>query len=375
MANIISACINNNANGNATACTTLESDAIPPNPATTSQPNISFPSAPDLLTSLYYMLTNPTNGSSATLNAIYALAPGTGAPYQPTLTSAPTDWTVGVTYSSNSTCPNGDGFFNLPHDLKVDASGGVWIANLDGSNLTQIAFDGTPATCAPVGTQLYSNAIDDQGNIWVGSANTSSIYRYTPGTGVVLTFSTPAPVYAITADGNHNVYFLSVAIGSDSLNVILGGATATVASAPTVIATAAGGAPKQIMVDSDGGSYRYGTYTANGTGTVWVSTGQASVYAISPSTNASDPTYMNGFVTASYNVSGDSYGIALVPGNAGIFSAPRRTPPRSTCLVPVVAAMPKPRVFRRAAAVSVHQPTSRQTAPATSGLRIAPQAG
>ncbi len=326
IANIVSACINNNANGDATACTTLKNDAIPPNPATTSQSNGSFPAAPDLLTSLYYMLTNPTNGSSANLNAIYALAPGTGAPYQPTLTSAPTDWTIGVTYSSTSNCPNGDAFFNLPHDLKVDASGGVWIANLDGSNLTQIAFDGTPTTCAPVGSQLYANTIDDQGNVWVGSLNTSSIYRYTPGTGAVLTFTTTAPVYAITADGNHNVYFLSVASGSNSLNVILGGATATVASTPSQIATALGGSPKQIMVGSDGGSYIYGTHTANGTGTVWVSTGQASVYAVSPSTNTSDPTYLNGYVTAPYNVSGDSYGIAIVPGNAGnIFSSAQNT--------------------------------------------------
>ena len=327
MANIISACINNNANGDATACTTLESDAIPPNPSTTSQPTVSFPAAPDLLTSLYYMLTNPTNGSSTNLNAIYALAPGTGAPYQPTLTSAPSDWTVGVTYSSTSNCPNGDGFFNTPHELKLDAYGNVWIANLLGSNLSQVAFDGTPTTCAPVGNQLYSNTIDDQGNIWVSSINTSSIYRYTPGTGVVLTFSTSDPVSAIAADGNHNVYFLAVGPGStNSLNMILGGATATVASTPTPIAISLGVSPTQIMVDSNGGSYIYGTHTANGTGTVWISSGGTNLYAVTPSTNTSDPTYMNGFVTAPHNVSGDSYGIAIVPGNAGnIFSSAQNT--------------------------------------------------
>ena len=171
IANIISACINNNANGDATACTTLKNDATPPAAARTSQPNGTFGPATDILTSVYYMLTNPTNGSSANLNAIYALAPGTGAPYQPTLTSAPTDWTIGITYSSISNCTNGDGFFDVPYDLKLDVSGNVWIANGPNTNgnLAQMRFDGTPLVCTAVAGKSRGSTIDDQGNIWVGS--------------------------------------------------------------------------------------------------------------------------------------------------------------------------------------------------------------
>lgn len=316
IANILSACINNNANGDATACSTLESSATPPVAASTSQPNGTFSAAADPLVALYYMMTNPTDGSASNLSAIYALAPPTGAPYQPTLSAAPTDWTIGVTFSSNSSCTNGDGFFDFPYDLKLDSSGNVWVDNGPGSNgnLAHMQFDGTPMECASVASQSRGSTIDDRGNVWVGSYSTNNIYRYTTG-GAVLTYTTAAPVVAVTADGNDNVYFSTYA--GTALYQIVGGATATAAATPTQISGSLGAAPSQIMVDSSGGSYVTGTTAVNGSGTIWVSSGAATVSQVVVSTNTSDPTYMNGFVTNSYPVSGSSYGISLVPGNAG----------------------------------------------------------
>lgn len=303
IANIISACINNNASGDATACTTLESNATPPDPGTTSQPGNTLTAATDLLNALYYMMTNPTDGGTTQLNAIYALAPGTGAPYQPTLSAAPSDWTVGVTYSSTSNCSNGDGFFNFPYDLKLDFSGGVWIDNGSATgNLAHIAFDGTPTDCAAVAASSRGSTIDDQGNVWVGSFSTNNIYRYTPGTGAVLTYLTAAPVVAITADGSNNIFFSSYT--GSALYEIASGATATTASAPTLISSTMGSAPAQIMVDASG--------------TIWGSTGTTSV----TSTVAASGTY----TTTPYTVSGNSYGISIVPGNAGnIFSSAQNT--------------------------------------------------
>jgi len=49
-------------------------------------------------------LTNPTNGSATNLLNIYNLATGAGAPYQPTLSAAPTDWNIAINYSSISNC-------------------------------------------------------------------------------------------------------------------------------------------------------------------------------------------------------------------------------------------------------------------------------
>lgn len=303
LANIISACINNNANGDATACTTLESNALPPDPGTTSQPSNTLSAANDVLNALYYMMTNPTNGGTSHLNAIYALAPGNGAPYQPTLSTAPTDWTVGITYSSTNNCSNGDGFFNFPYDLKVDAFGGVWIDNGSATgNLAHIGFDGTPTDCAAVAGSSRGSTIDDQGNVWVGSFSTNNIYRYTPGTGAVLTYTTAAPVVSITADGSDNVFFSSYA--GTALYEIAGGATATTASTPTLISSTMGSAPAQIMVDASG--------------TIWGSTGTTAVTATVPGSGT--------YTTTPYTVSGNSYGISLVPGNAGnVYSSAQNT--------------------------------------------------
>ena len=166
LANIISACINNNAAGNATACTTLFADAVPPDPGTTSRPRgTTFSPATDVLQALYYMMTNPTNGSSSNLATLYGLAPATGAPYQPTLATAPSDWTVGVTYSSSSTCANGGGFINSAYDLKIDSSGNVWIDNGpgNGANLAHMQYEGTPIACAAVTDGSQGSTIDSQG--------------------------------------------------------------------------------------------------------------------------------------------------------------------------------------------------------------------
>ncbi len=304
LANIISACINNNANGDATACTTLESNATPPTAATTSQPGGTFAGATDLLTALYYVMTNPTNGGTSHLNAIYGIAPGTGAPYQPTLSTAPTDWTIGVTYSSTSNCTNGDGFFDRPYDLKLDARGNVWIDNGPNTNgnLARMQFDGMPLTCTAVAAESRGSTIDDQGNIWVGSFSTNNIYRYNPNTGVTLTFTTLAPVVAITADGSDNVFFSTYA--GTALYEIVSGATTTIPIPPVPISSTMGNAPAQIMVDASG--------------TIWGSTGTTAVTATAATAGV--------YATTPYTVSGNSYGISIVPGNAGnIFSSSQNT--------------------------------------------------
>lgn len=303
IANILSACINNNANGDATACTALEGNALAPDPGTTSQPGNTLAAATDVLNALYYMMTNPTDGGTTQLNAIYAVAPGNGAPYQPTLSAAPSDWTIGVTYSSTNSCSNGDGFFNFPYDLKLDSFGGVWIDNgSPAGNLAHMGFDGTPLDCAAVAANSRGSTIDDQGNVWVGSFSSNNVYRYTPGTGAVLTYTTAAPVVAITADGSNNVFFSSYA--GTALYEIAGGAVAITASAPTLISSTTGSAPAQIMV--------------NAAGTIWGSTGTTSVTATVPGSGT--------YTTTPYTVSGNSYGISIVPGNAGnIFSSSQNT--------------------------------------------------
>ncbi len=294
LANILSACINNNAAGNATACNTLFADAVPPSPGSTSRPGgTTFSPATDVLQALYYMLTNPTNGSASNLSTLYGLAPATGAPYQPTLATAPSDWTVGVSYSSSGTCSNGGGFIDTAYDLKIDASGAVWIDNgpASNANLAHMTYDGTPIACAPVANGSQGSTIDSQGNVWVGSATSNTVYRYTPGTGAILAYATASPVLSLTADGTDNVFFSTTA---SSLYEIAGGATATSATAPTLISSTLGAAPAQIMVDPNGN--------------IFATTGAANISWVAPANGGS-------YTTSTIPASGSSYGLSLAPPN------------------------------------------------------------
>ncbi|CAN5473106.1 hypothetical protein BH10ACI4_BH10ACI4_26640 [soil metagenome] len=130
MANILASCINTTTSS-ASVCTTLFSNALPPDPVVTSRPYPTvFPMATDVLQAAYYMLTNPTSGSTASLTNLFDLSPAVGAPFQPVLTSAPSDWTVAISYSSSSTCgANGGHLIQSAKDLAIDIYGGVLLAN------------------------------------------------------------------------------------------------------------------------------------------------------------------------------------------------------------------------------------------------------
>jgi len=112
IANIISACVNA-ASSTATPCTTLFGAAVPPPATNVTSFNSSMPAPTDTLQALYYMFTNPTSSTSASsltttnINTLFGLAGGVGAPYIPSLSPAPTDWTLSIAYSSTSTCECG----------------------------------------------------------------------------------------------------------------------------------------------------------------------------------------------------------------------------------------------------------------------------
>ena len=232
IADILAQCVNDNPAVSSADCTTLFTNATPPNPAVTSQSTATFNTAVDTLQAAYYMATNPTDGSATNLGNLYTLA-SAASPFQPTLTAQPTDWTVGILFASGSTattsqptspaslpCSNGatNGYLiNNGYGLSIDASGNVWMANggetaptATAGDLAEMSPNGTPLYCSPgVSTPKGGAAIDTAGNVWLGSTalsgSTGSIYKY-DGTNFN-TITTPFAPYAVAPDGVGHVDF------------------------------------------------------------------------------------------------------------------------------------------------------------------------
>ena len=310
IANIISACVNttSGASGqsgsNANACDTLFANAVPPtSSSTTSTPGVTFSPATDVLQATYYMFTNPTSTNQTNLTALYNLSPGSGAPYQPTLTAVPSDWSIGIRYQASGVCGTGTNQpIHNPYDLNIDGNGNVWVANDQpgGSSLFELSFNGTPVTCQPIGGASHGGTIDSgpgapgsPGNVWVGDLENKIIYRYDSNGGSPLQFPVPVAPYALAADGVGNVYFSSINPGA--VWKIAAAATTSLAVAPVQISTNVGAIPTRILVD--------------GNGAIWASSRDAFVSLISPATSGAG--LLNGYITTHVTTPTPSYGIAV----------------------------------------------------------------
>ncbi|MBS1799444.1 MAG: hypothetical protein JSS95_06415 [Acidobacteria bacterium] len=306
LANIIASCVNN-ASVSATPCTTLFSNATPPDTSVTSRPyrTTAYSQATDVLQALYYMLTNPTNGSQANLQNLYNLIPAVGSAFQPTLAAAPTDWTVAISYRSTGTCGTGGGnFINQPEELNIDLSGNVWIANGQSTtgNLSAISSSGVPVACTSAGGGARGGAVvDTAGNVWYASQSSNMLVRYNPTGNSTLQFATPSAPLAVFADGGNgggdtvsNIYFTTAS--GTSLYMIPHGASASSATTPVQISTVVGPNPIRIMAGKDL--------------SIWVSSGSNYVSRVVAGASG-DPNYLNGYSTTQFPVDTDAYGIAL----------------------------------------------------------------
>lgn len=303
IADIISSCVNN-ASASASNCTTLFANATPPNPAFTSLPSgTPLPPATDVLQAAYYMLTNPTDGSTTNLQNLFNLAPATGAPYQPILTAVPSDWTIAINYSTSSTCGTSSGsFINGPTDLNIDANGNVWVTNGQATtgNLAQFSPTGIPITCTFFsGGAQGGGVVDDRSNVWTGGSS-NNIYRYNPVTLATLTFPTTAPPLAIIADGSDNIYF-STAAGT-SVYMITAAAITSTAVTPIQISSVVGTANRLFFDNSPGGA-------------LWATSGSTFVSRIS--TAGSGQNFLNGYITVPFTTNGPTYGISTDGFNTG----------------------------------------------------------
>ena len=160
LADILAACVNSTSGSS--QCSTLFTDT----------PNSSSTAPTDTATAAINIAHNPTANVTALLNTV-----NTGAPFQPTISSA-TSFTLAVNYTG--------GGLNAPVAVAADASGNIWVAN-------QATAGGTQQTGrvskfnhlgAPLsGTTGYTGgglilgqciAVDNSGNVWVGSTTLAS---------------------------------------------------------------------------------------------------------------------------------------------------------------------------------------------------------
>jgi hypothetical protein len=305
LANILASCVNSSS-ASATNCTTLFSNATPPVIPVTSRPygTAAFNPATDILQATYYMLTNPTNGSATNLGNLYLLPVGAGAAYQPSLTTAPSDWTIGISYSTTSTCGTNSGsFIGSPYSLSVDVYGNLWMANSQGGsgNLTEISPSGIPIVCVALNSPATSpsttaaSTIDSAGNVWQGASGTPNLTRYVISSQAALSFPTPEAPLALAADGKGNVYFTTV---TGHLYQIAGAASATAAVTPVEIATALG-TPSSLLVDNTSSQ------------AIWASSGTGSLSRTIATNIGSSPGYLNGFSTSVISTSSPTYGLAV----------------------------------------------------------------
>jgi hypothetical protein len=224
LANLIAACINTNGDtGVGSPCNTLFSLVTP---AGGIKPA-------DTITATLAIAQNPTLNVTALFNTIPPQSP-----FQPTLSTAPTDWTLSINYTA--------GGFNKPSTTTVDGAGNIWVANSGNNTVTLLAQTGAPVTALPLsGNGLATPvaiAMDASGNAWIANSTASSLSAFSTA-GAPLTGSPFAPAgvsfpVSLAFDATGNLWVANS--GNNSISEVSSAGTAIQqlgsAAAPSAIA-------------------------------------------------------------------------------------------------------------------------------------------
>ena len=244
-----------NGNGSVPVATlnTLANILVPCSNAPTSCPAL-FALTPDaagnqpadLVQSLLNIIENP----AANVSSLFALAGS--QPFQPALAAAPNDWTVGITYFSETLA---GAYFPA-----FDGNGNLWVPGYANNTLTEFDPFGTVLS-GPNGftggglAQPFAVAIDGSGHPWVSSYGAVS-----PGAPVVSEFDTNGT--PITSNGfscGKNCGFLAFdsaqnlwVSGAPQVSVLRNAGTMLTAFTPNTFASG-------ISVDSQGRGWVIGS--------------------------------------------------------------------------------------------------------------------
>ena len=246
------------------------------------------------------------------VTTLYNLLPG-GSPFQPTLGSAPNDWTVDLRYFG--------GGIHFPFSLVIDGEGNVWTGNIGASDhLPSLSkFSPTGAGLSPpdsgyvVGEDFDDIALDTMGNVWIPNIITNGLMEFS-NAGDLL-----SPLGGYTGGGLSLPFGVAVD-GSDNIWVNNRGglwSLSKFANDGTPLSPASGfsgGGLNQpfdaIAIDSDGNVWSM----SNGTPACLVEFSNSGS-PISPSSG-----YTGGGLVFSYNLGIDASGDVWVPGGLSEFS-------------------------------------------------------
>jgi hypothetical protein len=240
LADLLAACINSDGStGSGTGCGNLFTAATVCNALT----NGCSAAPTDTITAAMNMAQNP-NANTTVANNVNAQSP-----FQPTLMSAPNDFSLEIIYSG--------GGLSTPKGIATDASGNVWVANSGGGSVTKFDALGISTNDASgflSGANGYAMgsasapaaiAIDTNGNAWVANTGNSTVSEISGTSGTVTPFSgggLSSPV-SVAIDAGNNVWVANSG-GSGSVTEITPGGTTPVyanytgagIAAPTAIA-------------------------------------------------------------------------------------------------------------------------------------------
>lgn len=159
LADLLATCVNSS--GSTGECNSLFSDAMP-----------SGGTAPtNTIDAILDIAQNPGNNVSA----LYNLINGT-PPFQPTLGSAPNDWTVDISYT-------GGGIVE-PVSLAIDGFGNIWLGNPANQSLSKFSPTGKALspTAGFTGGGLFGApftiAIDGSGNVWTAGEGSNRLSEF-----------------------------------------------------------------------------------------------------------------------------------------------------------------------------------------------------
>lgn len=232
LANILVPCINSDGTG--AGCTMLFAN-------TTNAAGIH---PADTLTAALNIAHNPASNVAA----LFGLAPAS-PPFQPTLATAPNDWTLALTFYSDTMVG--------PYFPAIDAAGDLWVPGYTSNNLTE--FDPTGNILSGQygftggGLDLpYSVAIDANDNPWVvnfAPLGASTISKFsnagTPVTGTP--YACAAACFFLAIDSSQNVW-----ASSTSHAIVLNNSGSPVAQLPTTAYDSG------IAIDSTGHGWTIG---------------------------------------------------------------------------------------------------------------------
>jgi streptogramin lyase len=179
LANMLAACVNTN--GAVTPPSGSGSNAVTASPCYTLFSNAKngtiTPS--DTVSAMLNIAHDP----GANVSTLFGLSGAAGAPFQPSLSAAPKDFTLSITYQVPG-MGNPTGNATHAHNVAIDASGNVWSANDQNNTLGVANTLGAPISGAAgyIGNGMNapaSVAVDNAGQVYVANAGASTVSVFT----------------------------------------------------------------------------------------------------------------------------------------------------------------------------------------------------